>query len=80
MGTEDYIAPEIIKDEDPTYAADLWSLGVIIYQLFTGKSPFKGASLHYTLENIQKCEYHMPESIPSQAKDLIEKLLRIDPA
>lgn len=31
VGTEDYIAPEIIKDEDPSFASDLWSLGVIIY-------------------------------------------------
>lgn len=42
VGTEDYVAPEIIQNEECSFASDLWSLGVIIYQIFTGKTPFKG--------------------------------------
>jgi serine/threonine protein kinase len=42
VGTEDYIAPEILKEEVSGPAADLWSLGVIIYMMICGKSPFKG--------------------------------------
>jgi serine/threonine protein kinase len=41
VGTADYIAPEIINSQPSSFSSDLWSLGVIIYQLFTGKTPFK---------------------------------------
>ncbi len=41
VGTEDYIAPEIINSEPSTFASDLWSLGVIAFQLLSGKTPFK---------------------------------------
>jgi serine/threonine protein kinase len=53
VGTEDFVAPEIIEGKESSYCADLWSLGVIIYQLLTGKSLFKGTSQYYTFENIQ---------------------------
>lgn len=44
VGTEDYIAPEILNEEASGPPADLWSLGVIIYMMISGKSPFKGAN------------------------------------
>lgn len=80
MGTEDYVAPEIIKNEEATFASDLWSLGIIIFVFFTGKTPFKGLSPFYTFENIMACKYEIPDSVPSEAKDLITKLLRVDPS
>lgn len=64
VGTEDYICPEIINNQEPTFASDLWSLGVMIYQFFTGKTPFKGATSFYTFENILACEYTIPDSVP----------------
>ena len=42
VGTEDYIAPEILRGEASGPAADLWSLGVIVFMMISGKSPFKG--------------------------------------
>lgn len=44
VGTEDYIAPEIIAEEPSGPSADLWSLGVIVFLMITGLSPFKSAS------------------------------------
>jgi serine/threonine protein kinase len=44
VGTVEYISPEAIKGEEPSFASDLWSLGIIIYLIFTGKTPFKGAT------------------------------------
>ena len=44
VGTVDYVAPEIVNGEEPTFASDLWSLGVILFQIFTGKMPFKSDS------------------------------------
>lgn len=67
VGTEDYVAPEIINNEETTFSADLWSLGVIIYQLYTGKTPFKGISPFYTFENILACDYTIPKCVPNKA-------------
>lgn len=55
VGTEYYVAPEIIRNEEATFASDLWSLGIILFQIFTGKTPFKGVSPFYTFENILAC-------------------------
>jgi serine/threonine protein kinase len=44
VGTEDYIAPEILKLQESGPSADLWSLGVIIYMMISGISPFKGSN------------------------------------
>lgn len=71
VGTEDYIAPEIINNEESTFASDLWSLGTIIYQFFVGRTPFKGSSPYYTFENILACDYNIPDTVPVNARDLI---------
>lgn len=77
VGTEDYIAPECLKTEKDTCQCDLWSLGVIIYEIFTGKTPFKGANQTETFENILagKMVNDFPEKMNESTKDLITKLL-----
>lgn len=45
VGTEEYIAPETINDIDVSYGCDLWSFGVILYELACGYTPFKGNNL-----------------------------------
>jgi serine/threonine protein kinase len=69
VGTEDYIAPEVVNSEPSTFASDLWSLGVVIFQLFTGKTPFKADGDQSTLDKILACDYQMPseEKIPLDA-------------
>ena len=79
MGTEEYVAPEIINNQEATFASDLWSLGIIIYQVFTGKTPFKGFNPAQTFDRILECEYELPDSIPDKAKDLIRSLLKVNP-
>ena len=82
VGSSYYMAPEIIKrkyDEK----CDLWSIGVIMYILLTGRPPFDGNDDDEILENVKigvydKQSYPYP-LLSSQSKDLINKLLQYDP-
>ena len=53
VGTEEYLAPETLSDMgELSYSCDYWSLGIILYQLLCGKTPFKGRSDLETYNNI----------------------------
>ena len=73
VGTEEYVSPEILQKQPVSYSTDLWSFGVILYQFFYEKTPFKGSSEYVTFENILKSELTFPSSskIPDEAKNLI---------
>ena len=51
VGTADYMAPEVIKQEDANYMIDIWSLGIIGYEFLTGNLPFNDDSW----EKIREC-------------------------
>ena len=53
-GTQEYLAPEMIKGENQTFAVDYWSLGVIAYLLIVGTLPFKCCNLRMLYEMICK--------------------------
>lgn len=82
VGTEEYLAPETIENRPVTCALDLWSFGVIIYQMFTGSTPFSGVDTfrNNIQDRICSAEYTIPESVPEVARDLISKLLVKDPS
>ena len=71
VGTKDYVPPEVLRNEEPTFASDLWSLGVVLYQFLTGKTPFKAPTLQETFENILGCNYSIPDYVAPEARNLI---------
>ncbi|KAL8136750.1 hypothetical protein V2J09_002751 [Rumex salicifolius] len=81
VGTHEYLAPEIVSGEGHGSAVDWWTLGVFIFELFYGVTPFKGVDNELTLANIvaRALEFPKEPSIPSAAKDLISQLLVKDP-
>lgn len=78
VGTPQYVSPELLHDCVDTRASDLWALGCIIYQMISGLPPFRAATEFLTFQKILKMEYEFPEGFPSDAKDLVEKLLVLD--
>ncbi|KHJ33772.1 putative serine threonine-protein kinase nrc-2 [Erysiphe necator] len=80
VGTEEYIAPEVIKGCGHTSAVDWWTLGILIYEMLYGTTPFKGKNRNATFANIMKDEVAFPDhsgssQISNLCKSLIRKLL-----
>ena len=80
VGTLLTMAPEVLKDEEYNYKCDLWSLGVIIYQLLFKDYPYKGNTEFALLKNIKKSgQKYLKQSNDSILDNLIRHLLIIDP-
>ncbi|WCJ19073.1 Protein kinase superfamily protein [Euphorbia peplus] len=81
VGTHEYLAPEIISGEGHGNAVDWWTLGIFIFELFYGTTPFKGIDHELTLANVvaRALEFPKEPSVPVSAKDLITQLLIKDP-
>ena len=82
VGTAEYVSPEVLEDQPAGFGADLWAFGVILYQMFCGKTPFKGGNNYATFKNIEKLQISFPQNvaISDNAKDLIKKILIKDPS
>lgn len=70
VGTEEYIAPEVIKGCGHTSAVDWWTLGILIYEMLYGTTPFKGKNRNATFANILRDDVPFPEgsSAPNISK------------
>ncbi|KAI4201311.1 MAG: hypothetical protein LQ350_003349 [Teloschistes chrysophthalmus] len=80
VGTAEYVSPELLRDKTACKASDLWALGCIIYQLLAGRPPFKAANEYLTFQKILSLEYGFPNDFPEVAKDLVERLLVLEPS
>ncbi|RCV36466.1 hypothetical protein SETIT_7G321500v2 [Setaria italica] len=82
VGTHEYLAPEIVSGEGHGSSVDWWTLGVFIFELLYGVTPFKGYDNEMTLANIvaRALEFPKEPSVSSAAKDLVTALLAKDPA
>lgn len=83
LGTPDYVAPEVLNYEPISLATDMWSVGVLLYVLLTGCSPFGGDTKQETFCNISRCRLDFPddlfEDVSEDARDLMRKLMVKDP-
>ncbi|CAH0558035.1 unnamed protein product [Brassicogethes aeneus] len=80
VGTPEYIAPEIIKNEGHNIEVDYWAYGIFIYELFTSRTPFRSRdpsnlkTYRMILQGIDHVAF--PNTIPSKAKQIIKQLCR----
>uniref|UniRef100_A0A8D8V3Y5 3-phosphoinositide-dependent protein kinase 1 n=1 Tax=Cacopsylla melanoneura TaxID=428564 RepID=A0A8D8V3Y5_9HEMI len=79
VGTAQYVSPELLSDKTASPASDLWALGCIVYQMISGLPPFRSRSEYIIFQKILKLEYEFPQGFSSQARDLVQSLLVLDP-
>ncbi|KAK6145717.1 hypothetical protein DH2020_022537 [Rehmannia glutinosa] len=75
-GTVEYMAPEIILGKGHNKAADWWSVGILLYEMLTGKPPFVGGNRHKIQQKILKDKVKLPPFLSSDAHALIKGLLQ----
>jgi len=82
-GTPNYVAPEVIRREPYDWQCDVWSLGVIVYILLGGYSPFDEPDQKTLFRRIIHADYAFHpkywSEVSEDAKDFIEALLNVDP-
>ncbi|MBZ3868973.1 Sperm motility kinase Z [Sciurus carolinensis] len=79
-GTLAYLAPEILlRREYEGPPADVWSLGVILFYMLTGRCPFRALLCSGMVRRILEGRYHIPDRVPPQARRLICSMLSMDP-
>ncbi|KAJ0976755.1 hypothetical protein J5N97_012229 [Dioscorea zingiberensis] len=82
VGTHEYLAPEIVSGDGHGSTVDWWTLGILIYELLYGFTPFKGTEHDLTLTNIVARALEFPKEpfVSTSLKELIAGLLAKDPA
>ena len=79
VGTLEYLTPEMISNKGATKASDIYGIGVILYELLTGLTPFYSEDPNKMLEQIKthKLEFH--PFFSDELKDLLTKMLNKEP-
>jgi protein kinase A len=80
-GTPLYLAPEVILNRGHNGSADNWSLGVLIYEMITGSTPFYRGGMDQTqlFKAIIRGKFQIPSRVSAEASDMISALLVKDP-
>ena len=81
LGSPIYMAPEILLGEEYTMKADIWSLGVMLYEMLYGKCPFEGKNIAQLIDLIHEYDLNFPEQymVSEKIKKLIIMMLSKDP-
>ena len=79
VGTPLYVSPEMLNLSLSVPGMDLWAVGWIIYEMLSGVHPFQAHANYAIYESIMKWKYEMPKDIPSEAADIIKRLLVVNP-
>src|SRR3990167_5827285 len=72
------MAPEILKLEEYDEKVDIWTVGILLYELFHNIEPYQGENPQQVLQAIQTRTLQIDSKVPEQAKDLVRYILNID--
>ncbi|EPB80576.1 hypothetical protein ANCCEY_00290 [Ancylostoma ceylanicum] len=80
VGTAQYVSPEMLRGDDVGPPCDYWALGAMIFQMISGQAPFRAINDFHLMNKIQKLDFSFPAGFPDVAKDIVSKLLVLDPS
>ncbi|CAD8139295.1 unnamed protein product [Paramecium pentaurelia] len=80
-GTAEYLAPEIVNKSGHSYEVDIWTLGILIYEMINGFTPFRDSNNDFKVisQNIIENQPVFPEKMSQQSVDLIKQILQTNP-
>ena len=80
LGTVAYMAPQLLAESPYSYKCDVWSMGIMAYEMIYGVRPWKGDLAYPLLEAIKKESLTFPEEpkVPTYVTDLIKGMLEIE--
>jgi len=82
LGTAEYMSPEQARGHEVDQRTDIWSLGVVLYRMVTGKTPFNGETISDVIASILKTDPLPPvregEAVPRELQHIVNKCLRKD--
>lgn len=79
-GTLEYLPPEIVEEQGHDTCADIWCLGILLFEMLAGTTPFKASGKEKTMRNIASGAFKFPIGFSHIAKDLIMRMLAKDKA
>jgi len=78
MGTVRYMSPEQLQESPVDERTDIWSLGIVLYEMLTGAPPFKARAPNQLIASILSSQPEFDEGIPIQVREIIKKALEKD--
>ena len=78
-GTPDYIAPEVLRGIGTSFEADIWSLGVFICEIISGRTPFHHDNPQQIYENVINCRPRYAPSVSGLVRTLLKTIFVQDP-
>jgi putative methionine-R-sulfoxide reductase with GAF domain/predicted Ser/Thr protein kinase len=82
-GTPQFLAPELLRGEAPSQATDVYAMGVVLYEMFTGRVPFDDSDTARLVRRVlaeapPKIELYRPD-LPPELRDILDRAIAKDP-
>jgi serine/threonine-protein kinase len=75
MGTVSYMSPEQARGQETDERTDIWSLGVVLYEMLSGRVPFSGETTNHTIVSILETEPKLLENVPDELQRIVRKTI-----
>ena len=78
--TPEYVAPEVVAGASPTASADVYSMGMVIYEMASARSPYRGGSVREVVDRHATCVPVQPAGMPDELWQLARHCVELNPA